>query len=107
MTKQEYEKAVEEYAESLKSIAFENLSGEETPYLLRGAFKEGLESANRYWQEKTRWKSLLTEPPSEYRYDKMYLLRTESGSPYLVPLPYKESVKELLDNGFIEWKEIE
>ena len=60
-----------------------------------------------YWQEKTRWKSLEKEPPAEYRYDKMYLLRTESGSPYLVPLPYKESVKEFLDNGFIEWKEIE
>lgn len=60
-----------------------------------------------YWQEKTRWRSLEKEPPSEYRYDKMYLLRTESGSPYLVPLPYKESVKEFLDSGFIEWKEIE
>ena len=53
MTTEEIEKAVEEYAESLKSIAFENLSGEETPYLLRGAFKEGLESANKYWQEKS------------------------------------------------------
>ena len=63
MTNQEIEKAVEQYAESLKSIAFENLSGEETPYLLRGVFKEGLESANRYWQEKTRWKSLLDNPP--------------------------------------------
>ena len=51
MTKQEIEKASEEYAESLKSIAFENLSGEEIPYLLRGAFKEGLESANKHWQE--------------------------------------------------------
>ena len=51
MTTEEIEKAAEEYAESLKSIAFENLSGEETPYLLRGAFKEGLESANKYWQE--------------------------------------------------------
>lgn len=55
MTKQEIEKAVEEYAKSLKSIAFENLSGEEIPYVLRGAFKEGLESANKHWQEKARW----------------------------------------------------
>ena len=53
MTTKEIDKAAEEYAESLKSIAFENLSGEETPYLLRGAFKEGLESANKYWQEKS------------------------------------------------------
>ena len=63
MTKEE--KAVEEYAESLKSIAFENLSGEETPYLLRGAFKEGLESANKHWQEKTRWRDLSSEFPPE------------------------------------------
>ena len=55
MTTEEIEKAVEEYTESLKSIAFENLSGEEIPYLLRGAFKEGLESTNKHWQEKTRW----------------------------------------------------
>ena len=53
MTTEEIEKAVEKYTKSLKSIAFENLSGEETPYLLRGAFKEGLESANKHWQEKS------------------------------------------------------
>ena len=53
MTTEEIDKAVEEYTESLKSIAFENLSGEETPYLLRGAFKEGLDSANKHWQEKS------------------------------------------------------
>ena len=58
MTTEEIEKAAEKYTESLKSIAFENLSGEETPYLLRGAFKEGLESANKHWQEKTRWISV-------------------------------------------------
>lgn len=58
-------------------------------------------------QEKPRWKSLETEPPSELQYDKMYLLRTESGSPYLAPLPYKESIKEFISYGFIEWKEIE
>ena len=53
MKTEEIDKAVEEYAKSLKSIAFENLSGEEIPYLLRGAFKEGLESANKHWQEKS------------------------------------------------------
>ena len=55
MITEEINKAAEKYTESLKSIAFESLSGEEMPYLLRGAFKEGLESANKYWQEKTRW----------------------------------------------------
>ena len=106
MTTEEIEKAVEEYAESLKSIA-EDLSGEETPYLLRGAFKEGLELANKHWQEKTRWRSLEKEPPTNYTYDKMYLLRTGSGIRYLVSLPYEESVKEVISCGFIDWKEIE
>ena len=55
MTTEEIDKAVKEYTESLKSIAFENLSGEEIPYLLRGAFREGLDFANKHWQEKTRW----------------------------------------------------
>ena len=54
MTTEEIDKAAEEYTVSIKSI-FEDLSGEETPYLLRGAFREGLESANKYWQERTRW----------------------------------------------------
>ena len=107
MTTEEIDKAVKDYTELLKSIAFENLSGEETPYLLKGAFREGLESANKHWQEKTRWKSLEKEPPSEYGYGKMYLLRAESGIPYLVPFPYKESIKEFIDSVFIEWKEIE
>ena len=60
-----------------------------------------------YWQEKTRWKSLEKEPPTNYTYDKMYLLRTESGRPYLLPLPYEESVEDFISCGFIEWKEIE
>lgn len=62
---------------------------------------------NEHWQEKTRWKSLETEPPTNYTYGKMYLLRTESGSPYLIPLRYKESAKEFISCGFVEWKEIE
>ena len=107
MTTEEIEKAAEVYTVSLKSIAFEDLSGEETPYLLRGAFKEGLESANKHWQEKTRWRSLEKEPPTNYTYDKMYLLRTGSGIRYLVSLPYEESVKEVISCGFIDWKEIE
>ena len=81
MTTEEIEKAVEEYTESLKSIAFENLSGEETPYLLRGAFKEGLESANKHWQEKTRWKSLEKEPPKFVGQKYQILVRYSSASP--------------------------
>ena len=58
MTTEEIEKAVEDYTESLKSIEPKTLIGRVMPYALKGAFREGLESANKHWQEKTRWKSL-------------------------------------------------
>ena len=70
-------------------------------------FTQGVNASDKHWKEKTRWKSLETEPPSELRYDKMYLLRTESGSPYLIPSLNKGSIKEFIDCGFIQWKEIE
>ena len=66
---------------------------------LRGAFKEGLESANNHWQEKTRWKSLIKEPP--HHYPKRYFLRMGlNGEPRSMPFYY-------IDYGFTEWKEIE
>lgn len=110
MTTEEINKAVEEYAESLKSIAFENLSGEETPYLLRGAFKEGLESANKYWQEKTRWKSLLIEPPklpSSPSEEKQVLIKHAKGGYDVKFLVKQSSIDYWLKEGFVFWKEIE
>lgn len=81
MTTEEIEKAVEKFAKSLKLIAFENLSGEETPYLLRGAFKEGLESANIQWQEKTRWIPVEERLPEYHGLDsKEYLVKLSVGS---------------------------
>ena len=100
MTTEEIEKAVEEYAIKLDVSTFDYQAA-------RKDFREGADFANKHWQEKTRWKSLEKEPPSEYGYGKMYLLRAESGIPYLVPFPYKESIKEFIDSVFIEWKEIE
>lgn len=110
MTTEEIEKAVEEYTESLKSIAFGNLSGEETPYLLRGAFKEGLESANKYWQEKTRWKSLETEPPelpSNPSEEKQVLIKHAKGGYDVKFLVKQSSIDYWLKEGFVFWKEIE
>ena len=107
MTTEEIDKAVEEYAESLKSIAFEDLSGEETPYLLRGAFKEGLESANKHWQEKTRWKSLEKEPPTTFGERVQILLKNKHGELSLAPVYSDRSIEDYIDCGFIEWKEIE
>ena len=110
MKTEEIEKAVEEYAESLKSIAFENLSGEETPYLLRGAFKEGLESANKYWQEKTRWKSLLDNPPkipNNESEERQILIKHAKGGYDVKFLIKQSSIDYFLREGFIWWKEVE
>ena len=99
MTTEEIEKTAQEYTCNLRGAVLKDVA---TSWFIVGAMY-----ADSNWQEKTRWKSLLAEPPTNYTYDKMYLLRTESGSPYLVPLPYEESVKEFISCGFIEWKEIE
>ena len=100
MTTEEIEKAAKIYE---KEFQKHPLSSD----ALREDFSKFGQIINKHWQEKTRWKSLEKEPPTNYTYGKMYLLRTESGSPYLVPLPYKESAKEFINCGFIEWKEIE
>jgi superfamily II RNA helicase len=113
MTTEEIEKAVEEYAESLKSIAFENLSGEEIPYLLRGAFKEGLESANKHWQEKTRW------IPVEERLPKAITRNTNVSRQVLIKLKdsgyrvmqydhlAKRFFPQYVNEVITHWKEIE
>ena len=53
MTTEEIEKAVKDYTESLKSMSSKTLVGRVMSYALKGAFKEGLEYANKYWQEKS------------------------------------------------------
>ena len=110
MTAEEIDKAVKDYTELLKSIAFENLSGEEMPYLLRGTFKEGLESANKHWQEKTRWRSLLTAPPelpSNPSEEKQVLIKHAKGGYDVKFLVKQSSIDYWLREGFIFWKEIE
>ena len=107
MTTKEINKAVEEYAESLKSIAFEDLSGEETPYLLRGAFKEGLESANKHWQEKTRWIPVEERLPEIKVCPYQILVKNESISTMYIASQH--DIDLLRDDclGFNHWKEIE
>lgn len=107
MTTEEIEKAVSDYSKSLEPIAFENLKGEETPYLLRGVFKEGLESANKYWQEKTRWKSLEKEPPTIFGERVQVILKNNHGELSLAPVYSARSIEDFLYFGFIEWKEFE
>lgn len=110
MKTEELEKAVSDYSKSLEPIAFKNLKGEETPYLLRGAFKEGLEFANKYWQEKTRWIPVEERLPvrqsrtrqilgkDKHTVSVVFISCTDEG--YLNSL-------ESLKREFTDWKEIE
>ena len=107
MKTEEIEEAVEKFAKSLKSIAFENLSGEETPYLLRGAFKDGLESANKHWQEKTRWKSLEKEPPKFEGLKYEVMVRYSPVVHDIVCIVGLRSVERAISAGYKDWKEIE
>ena len=59
-----------------------------------------------FWQEKTRWKSLIKEPP--HHYPKSYFLRMGlNGEPRSMPFLSKNSTEEYIDYGFTHWKEIE
>ena len=112
MTTEEIEKAVEEYDESLKSIAFENLSGEEIPYLLRGAFKEGLESANKHWQEKTRWIPVDEKlPPRETETRQVFVKNKNRHSlNWMIVSCFDERYFddiEFIRREFTHWREIE
>ena len=110
MTAEEIDKAVKDYTELLKSIAFENLSGEEIPYLLRGAFKEGLESANIHWQEKTRWIPVEERLPVRQSRTRQILGKNKhTVSVVFISCAdegYLNSL-ESLKREFTHWKEIE
>ena len=110
MTTEEIDKAAEKYTESLKSIAFENLSGEETPYLLRGAFKEGLESANKHWQEKTRWIPVEERLPELRKEPYCVLIKWEEANDENIDIVYIFGQREIDYMLWVKckyWKEIE
>lgn len=107
MTTEVIEKAVEDYAESLKSISFENLSGEETPYLLRGAFKEGLDFANKHWQEKTRWIPVEERLPVFEGKRRTILVKTGDDLYSFLWIIQEVSLSDFECQGYTHWKEIE
>lgn len=110
MTKEEIGKAAREYAQSLDSIAFENLKGEGMPYLLRGAFKTGAESVNKHWQEKTRWIPVEEKiPPRQSRTRQILAKNKHTVSVVFISCTeegYLNSI-ESLKREFTDWKEIE
>ena len=63
-----------------------------------------------YWQEKTRWKSLLTEPPklpSNPSEEKQVLIKHAKGGYDVKFLVKQSSIDYWLKEGFVCWKEIE
>ena len=107
MTTEEIEKAVKDYTESLKSISSKTLIGRAMPYALKGAFKEGLDSANKHWQDKTRWKSLEKEPPKFEGQKYQILVRHSPNIRDVACIIGLRSVEKLIAAGYKDWKEIE
>ena len=104
MKQEEIEKAAVEYAEGLSYSmeAKHNMCQED----FQIAFKLGADFVNKYWQEKTRWKSLTTEPPTEFGENKRILINHINGGACIYTLYSNANVEYAIDMGFIEWKEI-
>ena len=63
-----------------------------------------------YWQEKTRWKSLLDNPPkipNNESEERQILIKHAKGGYDVKFLIKQSSIDYLLREGFIWWKEIE
>ena len=63
-----------------------------------------------FWQEKTRWRSLLTAPPklpSNPSEEKQVLIKHAKGGYDVKFLVKQSSIDYWLKEGFVFWKEIE
>ena len=72
--------------------------------------KRVIEITNLHWQEKTRWKSLLTNPPkllSNPSEEKQVLIKHAKGGYDVKFLVKQSSIDYWLKEGFVFWKEIE
>ena len=106
MTTEEINKAANEYQERIYTDVYEEGSLAEQELQCLNDFKAGADFTNKHWQEKTRWKSLIKEPP--HHYPKRYFLRMGlNGEPRSMPFLSKNSTEEYIDYGFTHWKEIE
>ena len=72
--------------------------------------KRVIEITNLHWQEKTRWRSLLTAPPklpSNPSEEKQVLIKHAKGGCDVKFLVKQSSIDYWLKEGFVFWKEIE
>ena len=100
MTTEEIEKAAEEYATKLDVSTFDYKAA-------RKDFREGADFANKHWQEKTRWKSLETEPPKFEGQKYEILVRFSPRIHDIVCIVGLRSVERAIAAGYKDWKEIE
>lgn len=73
-------------------------------------FIKGFELSDKHWQEKTRWKSLLDEPPklpTSIDKERLILIKHAKGGYDTKFLVKQSSIDMFLRDGFVAWKEIE
>ena len=100
MTTEEINKAAEEYATKLDVSTFDYKAA-------RKDFREGADFVNKHWQEKTRWKSLETEPPKYEGQNYQVLVRFAPGIYDVVCIIRLRSIERAIAAGYKDWKEIE
>ena len=98
MTTEEIEKAVKDYADNSTLDSY---------LLLKADFRNGIDFANKHWQEKTRWKSLEKEPPKFEGQKYQVLVRFVPGIYDVVCIIGLRSIERAIAAGYKDWKEIE
>lgn len=77
---------------------------------IKDYIKRVIEITNLHWQEKTRWKSLLDEPPklpTSPDKERLILIKHAKGGYDTKFLVKQSSIDMFLRDGFVAWKEIE
>ena len=74
---------------------------------IKGYIKRVIEITNLHWQEKTRWKSLETEPPKFEGQKYEILVRFSPRIHDIVCIVGLRSVERAIAAGYKDWKEIE
>lgn len=100
MKQEEIEKAAIKYDRELKTHP---LSSE----ALREDLVKFGQIVNNYWQEKTRWKSLITEPPTEFGENKQIFIKHKNSEISVCLLYSNRSAEHTVELGFVEWKEVD
>ena len=105
MTTEEIDKAAKEHAQK----AWRAYDSPPTHAIFETSndFKAGADFVNEYWQEKTRWKSLETEPPKFEGQKYEVLVRFSPEIHDIVCIVGLRSVERAIAAGYKEWKEIE